>query len=173
MQGDAALQTEAIARSVKMKAEIVVEDEREKGRRALLNLGHTFGHAIEAHGGYDGRILHGEAVSIGMVMAARLSAQLGLCDASAETRLAKHLKQVGLPTLPQERGIGITAERMVELMGKDKKVADNKIVFILLKAIGQSMIHRDVPIDAVTRMLSEYLQHGDLGSHVAVSQSSV
>ncbi|GAB5387990.1 MAG: 3-dehydroquinate synthase [Alphaproteobacteria bacterium] len=160
LDGDAGLQAEAVARSVAMKAEIVAEDEKEAGRRALLNLGHTFGHALEARGGYDGRLLHGEAVGIGMLMAAGLSARLGMTDDTAEARLRAHLTTVGLPVCPSERQISISADEMIALMGKDKKVADGQIVFILLEELGEAVIRNDVAIDAVGDFLSDILPAG-------------
>jgi 3-dehydroquinate synthase len=126
----------------------------ESGRRALLNLGHTFGHALEAEGGYSGEILHGEAVAIGMVMAADLSVRLGLCPAADAARLRQHLKEAGLPTAPPALpGRTWSSGRLIEHMGRDKKVADGKCTFVLLRGIGQAFLDNRVDEDDLRAIL--------------------
>ena len=127
--------THAIAESCRIKAEIVAADERESGDRALLNFGHTFGHAIEAGLGY-GEWLHGEAVGTGMVMAATLSARMGLVTEADAARLARLVERAGLPVDPPKLG----AERYRELMGRDKKVAAGAIRFVLLRGLGDAFV---------------------------------
>ncbi|MEX1199365.1 MAG: 3-dehydroquinate synthase [Methylophaga sp.] len=135
------LLAQAIALSCQDKADIVAADEREQGVRALLNLGHTFGHAIETGCGY-GVVLHGEAIAIGMAMAADLSQRLGWLDVTTVARIKAVLTSAGLPvTVPSE----MTAGRFMDLMGVDKKVQDGAIRLILLKAIGQAVISDDYP----------------------------
>lgn len=135
------LLAQAIARSCQDKADIVAADEREQGVRALLNLGHTFGHAIETGCGY-GVVLHGEAIAIGMLMAADLSQRLGWLDLTTVERIKALLVAAGLPvSVPAE----MTTERFMDLMAVDKKVQDGAIRLILLKAIGQAVISDDYP----------------------------
>ncbi len=139
----------AIATSCRAKAAIVARDEREHGDRALLNLGHTFGHALEAATGFSDRLFHGEGVSVGMVLAAQLSAQLGLIAPDDATRIQRHLADVGLPTRLQDiagfaqEGLA-DADALMALMAQDKKVKRGRLTFILLKAIGQAVISNDV-----------------------------
>jgi 3-dehydroquinate synthase len=130
----------AIRRSCEIKAAIVAEDEREHGRRALLNLGHTFGHAIENALGY-GEWLHGEAVGTGMVMAATLSARMGLITNADGARLARLVERAGLPVDPPALGV----DRYRELMGRDKKVAAGAIRFVLLRGLGDAFVTAAVP----------------------------
>jgi len=152
--GDAALRRHAVARSCATKARIVAMDERETGPRALLNLGHTFGHALEAEAGYGGSVLHGEAVAAGMVMAFDLSVRLGLCPAEDAARVRRHLAAVGLPTGAQILGpAGRNAGRLIDHMRQDKKVKDGRVTFILVGGIGKSFIAHDVELDEVRRML--------------------
>jgi 3-dehydroquinate synthase len=139
----------AIATSCRAKAAIVARDERETGERALLNLGHTFGHALEAATGFSDRLFHGEGVAVGMVLAAEFSAQLGkLSDADA-ARIKRHLAAVGLPTRLQDiagfaqEGLA-DADALMALMAQDKKVKRGKLTFILLEAIGRAVIAPDV-----------------------------
>lgn len=157
VEGDLAARREAVHRSCAAKAAIVAEDEREQGRRALLNLGHTFGHALEAELGYDGRLLHGEGVAIGMVMAFSLSAQLGLGpDAAQIARISHHLESVGLPTSPLAiAGVDWQVDRLIDHMSRDKKVQDGRITFILARGIGRAEVRRDVPVDAVRAVLRD------------------
>ncbi|MEC9346348.1 MAG: 3-dehydroquinate synthase [Pseudomonadota bacterium] len=153
--GDRAARIEAVAQSCRMKARIVAADERETGERALLNLGHTFGHALETEAGYDGRLLHGEAVAIGMVMAFDMSVALGLCPGQDAERVRRHLASVGLPVSPAERGLGqATPERLLDHMAQDKKVRDGRLTFILANRIGAAFITRDVAAGAVLDLLA-------------------
>jgi 3-dehydroquinate synthase len=138
----------AIAESCRTKARIVAGDERESGERALLNFGHTFGHAIEAGVGY-GEWLHGEAVGAGMVMAAGLSARMGLIAATDAARLERLVARSGLPVDPPRLGV----ERYLELMGRDKKVAAGAVRFVLLRALGEAFVTADVPAGDLTAVL--------------------
>jgi len=138
----------AIERSCANKAEVVAQDELETGPRALLNLGHTFGHAIEAGTGY-GTWLHGEAVAAGMLLAAKLSQRIGHLTAADTRRLGALLKAAGLPLDPPALGL----ERYLELMGHDKKVAGGRIHFVLLKRIGEAYVSGDVPRAALAAVL--------------------
>jgi len=138
----------AIARSCQNKAEVVGNDERESGERALLNLGHTFGHAIENGMGY-GTWLHGEAVAAGTIMATDLSHRLGWLSAEDVMRVRKLFERVGLPTIGPKLG----SERYMQLMGLDKKVADGKIRFVLLKSLGNAIMTSDVPQESLEQTL--------------------
>ena len=154
--GDAQARAHAVRRSCEMKAEIVARDETEQGDRALLNLGHTFGHALEAATGYSGRLLHGEGVAIGMVLAASLSARLGLCPQEAPSRLAAHLRAMGLPAaLADVPGELPGPEGLLALMAQDKKVEGGRPRFVLLRDIGAAFVTADVPPDAVRALLAE------------------
>jgi 3-dehydroquinate synthase len=139
----------AIATSCRAKAAIVARDERETGDRALLNLGHTFGHALETATGFSDRLFHGEGVAIGMVLAAQLSAQLGMIAQVDATRIERHLAEVGLPThLKDIAGFAqeglADADALMALMAQDKKVRRGRLTFILLEAIGRAVISADV-----------------------------
>jgi 3-dehydroquinate synthetase len=149
----------AIERCVEMKARIVERDETETGERALLNLGHTFGHALEAWAGYSSRLLHGEAVAIGMRLAFRLSEELGLCPPQTAARVSAHLKAAGLPTLISNIPGGETPSRetLLRLMHQDKKVRDGRLTLILVKGIGQAFITRDVAASEVSEFLGREL----------------
>ena len=148
----------AVYRSVEMKARIVERDETETGDRMLLNLGHTFGHALEAFTGYSDRLLHGEGVAIGMCLAFRLSEDLGFVVPQTAARVAGHLKAVGLPTLVSDiPGDQPDAATMVRLMGQDKKIADGRLTFILARAIGDSFVTRDVDEARVEQFLNSVL----------------
>lgn len=152
----------AIATSCRAKAAVVARDETETGDRALLNLGHTFGHALEAATAYDGtRLVHGEAVAIGMCQAFRFSAKLGLCSGDAAERMTAHLKTVGLPTelAHVPGGVG-DVEGLMAAIGQDKKVARGKLTFILARGIGESFIAKDVDPAAVRAFLAEDLARG-------------
>jgi 3-dehydroquinate synthase len=140
--------TQAVRRCCEIKAEIVAEDEREHGRRALLNLGHTFGHAIETAAGY-GEWLHGEAVSAGMLLAADCSMRAGWLQAADVERLRRLLGRAGLPSEPPRIG----AVRARELMGMDKKVLAGKIRLVLLRRLGDALVTGDYPADALARSL--------------------
>ena len=154
---------EAIAASCAAKAEVVVADERETGRRALLNLGHTFGHALEAATQYDSsRLVHGEGVSIGMVLAHRFSARMNLSGIEEAERVERHLREVGLPTrIGEIPGPALSAERLMEAIGQDKKVKSGQLTFILTHGIGRAFIADDVPGSEVLTFLSEQLRAGD------------
>ena len=147
----------AVERSIKAKAQIVQADETEQGQRALLNLGHTFGHALEAAAGYDGRLLHGEAVAIGTIMAFELSVKMGHCPTEDLERVERHFIEVGLPTRISlvEKAINTTADKLLELMRRDKKVEKGKMKFILANGIGEAFIADDVPENLVHDILSQ------------------
>ncbi|HKJ89424.1 MAG TPA: 3-dehydroquinate synthase, partial [Gammaproteobacteria bacterium] len=137
--------TEAIYRSCRNKAEVVASDERESGQRALLNLGHTFAHAIETGTGYTSW-LHGEAVAAGMVMAAEVSCRLGRLPAGALARIRSLLEQAGLPVA----GPGdLAPERYLEIMGVDKKASGGAIHYVLLEAIGAAFVSAEVPEEVI------------------------
>lgn len=156
--GDTALRAEAVRRSVQMKADIVARDETEQGDRALLNLGHTFGHALEAATGYSERLLHGEGVAIGCALAFELSARLGLCSQEDPSRVRAHLADMkmrrDLSDIPGELP---DADGLLALMAQDKKVQDGRLRFILARGIGQAFVTADVPMDAVRAVLAEAL----------------
>ncbi|WP_293903770.1 3-dehydroquinate synthase [Phenylobacterium sp.] len=144
----------AVARSVEMKAEIVAEDEREQGRRALLNLGHTFAHALEAETGYGDALLHGEAVGVGMALALRFSAAQGLMSGQDAGRAARAIAASGLPTTMQHvPGHPFDAARLVAHMGQDKKAEGGRLTFILARALGDAFVARDVDAAAVHHFL--------------------
>ncbi len=159
--GDRAAQQHAVVVSCAAKAAIVAADERESGQRALLNLGHTFGHALEAETGFGDDLLHGEAVAIGMGLAFDLSAQLGLCPPADAARVRRHLAGVGLPI---ELGAALAAhstpERLVAHMMRDKKVKDGHIAFVLVRGIGKAFVSRDVSVEDVHRLLRDRI-HAD------------
>lgn len=158
LDGDATAQIHAIAHSCRAKAAVVAADERETGDiRALLNLGHTFGHAFEAETGFSSRLLHGEAVALGMVQAFRLSARLGLCPQADATRVAAHLSGLGFIIEPAELGLACTAARLVEHMKQDKKMSAGRLAFILAHGIGQSFVSRDVELAEVEAFLADQL----------------
>ena len=146
--------TMAIETSIAAKAIIVASDETETGNRALLNLGHTFGHALEAWTGYSDRLLHGEGVAIGMCMAFRLSEELGLCRTGISDRVTNHLKTIGLPTrIADIPGCKPDAAGLLWLMGQDKKVKTGKLAFILVRDIGQAFATRDVTPETIRAFL--------------------
>lgn len=150
--------TYAIEASVKAKAAIVARDETETGDRALLNLGHTFGHALEASTGYSDRLLHGEGVAIGMCLAFQFSESLGLCPPGVADRVVQHLQAAGLPvSIKDIPGASVGADELVRLMGQDKKVRQGKLTFILARNIGHAFIAHDVPADTVTAFLQTKL----------------
>ncbi|HEU4376990.1 MAG TPA: 3-dehydroquinate synthase [Hyphomicrobiaceae bacterium] len=153
---DAAALTHALAVSVQGKADIVARDETETGERMLLNLGHTFGHALEAWAGFSDRLLHGEAVAIGMCLAFRLSEELGYIGNNSVARVTAHCADLGLPTrigdipggtLPQ-------AAELMQIMSQDKKVRAGVLTLILAREVGQAFITRDVPRDQVQAFLA-------------------
>ncbi|HWX83374.1 MAG TPA: 3-dehydroquinate synthase [Xanthobacteraceae bacterium] len=152
----------AVATSCRAKAAIVSRDERETGERALLNLGHTFGHALEAATGFSDRLFHGEGVAIGMVLAAELSAELGMISGQDAARVQRHLADAGLPTHLQDiAGFaqeGLTdADALMTLMAQDKKVKRGKLTFILLEAVGHAVIAPNVEPALVRDFLKEKL----------------
>ena len=153
----------AIATSCRAKAAIVARDERETGERALLNLGHTFGHALEAATGFSDRLFHGEGVAIGMVLAAEFSASLGMIGESDAVRVKRHLADVGLPTHLQDiagfaqEGLA-DADALLALMAQDKKVRRGKLTFILLEAVGRAVIAKDVDPSRVRDFLQTKLK---------------
>jgi 3-dehydroquinate synthase len=156
LDGDRGARRHAVLTSCAAKAAIVAADETEAGRRALLNLGHTFGHAFEAETGYGEALLHGEAVAIGMALAFRLSARLGLCPPADAERVAAHLAAVGLPVaLSGLAGPGWTAGRLLDHMQQDKKVKNGRLTFVLAGGVGKAFISHEVPIEAVRALLEE------------------
>ncbi|MDH4413999.1 MAG: 3-dehydroquinate synthase [Rhizobium sp.] len=152
-----AARIEAIAVSCQAKADVVAADERENGRRALLNLGHTFGHALEAATQYDSsRLVHGEGVSIGMVLAHRFSARMNLVSPDLADRVEAHLKTVGLPTrMDQIPGELPPTEVLMDAIAQDKKVKSGQLTFILTRGLGQSFVADDVPASEVQRFIEE------------------
>lgn len=154
MAGDAAARVYAIATSVQAKADTVVADEREiSGRRALLNLGHTFGHALEAETGFSDKLLHGEAVAAGMALAFRFSATQGIGSMTDADRVTAHLRSVGLPTGLADAGISASGATLVSHMLHDKKMAGGNLPFILARGIGQSYLDKNVALADVERFL--------------------
>lgn len=153
---NAGLRQQAVAHSVAMKAGIVTRDETEQGERALLNLGHTFGHALEAATGYSDRLLHGEGVAIGCALAFDLSARMGLCSQEAPSRVLAHLRQMGMPArlseipgaLPDDAGL-------IALMGQDKKVVDGQLRFVLARGIGEAFVSDAVVGNMLARVLHD------------------
>ncbi len=144
----------AIATSCQAKADVVAADETEAGKRALLNLGHTFGHAFEAATGYSDRLIHGEAIAIGMVLAAQFSVESGLCSADTADRVRHHFEAVGLPTsIDQIPGDRLETARLMDLIAQDKKVSRGQLTFILMNAIGDAFIAHDVEPEKVAAFL--------------------
>lgn len=152
--GDRAVRSEAIAHSVKAKARIVAEDERETlGIRALLNLGHTFGHALEAETGYSDRLLHGEAVAAGMALAFRYSVRRGECAAEDAVRVSALLAKAASPTTLSEAGVSACGEALVAHMLHDKKRAGGTLPFLLARGIGETYLAKDVDLKDVAAFL--------------------
>ncbi len=153
--GDLQARMRAVETSCVTKADIVARDEHEHGTRALLNLGHTFGHALEAATGYGERLLHGEGVSIGMIMALRFSHRLGLCSADVAERAAAHLASVGLPVSAAQIPGGLPdADGLLNIMRQDKKAEGGSLVFILARGIGEAFIARNIDDAAVLEFLN-------------------
>ncbi|MDO8874975.1 MAG: 3-dehydroquinate synthase [Pseudolabrys sp.] len=149
---------QAVAICCRSKAGVVARDERENGERALLNLGHTFGHAFEAAAGYSQRLLHGEAVALGCVLAFEFSARKGLVAESDAARVRAHLAAVGLPTHVRDVAGGVpSADALMDLIAQDKKVKRGKLTFILTRGIGQAFVANDVDPAEVRDFLSEKL----------------
>lgn len=157
--GDMAARVQAVTRSVRMKADIVARDETEQGDRALLNLGHTFCHALEAATGYSDRLLHGEGVAIGCALAFETSARMGLCSQESPSRVRAHLRSMGMKTdLSDIDGDLPDAEGLLTLMGQDKKVVDGQLRFILARDIGDAFVASDVPMDVVRSVVRDALE---------------
>ncbi len=158
LAGDEVALNHAVVTSCEAKAGVVARDELEAGERALLNLGHTFGHALEAAVGYGDRLLHGEGVSIGLGLAFALSAELGFCTRQEAVRVERHLDRLGMPTKASFLETdGLSAKQLVGLMMRDKKVADGRITFILARAIGEAFIARDIDLARVEALLDSWL----------------
>jgi shikimate kinase / 3-dehydroquinate synthase len=156
--GDREAQAEAIRRACAFKAAVVGDDEREEkpnDGRALLNLGHTFGHALEAEYGYTGGLLHGEGVAVGLGLAFRLSARLGHCAAGDADRVVSHVAAMGMPAELRMLNRRFSAATLIGHMGRDKKVRDGALKFILARGIGQAFTAGDVPMEAVTELLRD------------------
>ncbi|MCF6272494.1 MAG: 3-dehydroquinate synthase [Rhodobacteraceae bacterium] len=157
--GDQDGRIHAIRRSCEMKAGIVARDEKEHGERALLNLGHTFGHALEAATGYSDRLLHGEGVAIGCALAFELSMRLGLCAQEDPSRVRAHLAAMGMKTDISDIAGGLPdADGLITLMGQDKKVSDGRIAFILARGIGQAFVENQVDMAVVKNLLQDALK---------------
>ena len=156
--GDKALRAEAVRWSVQLKADIVARDETEQGDRALLNLGHTFCHALEAATRYSDRLLHGEGVAIGCALAFELSAKLNLCAQEDPSRVRAHLSKMGMKTdFSDIPGALPDADTLIDLMGQDKKVIDGQMHFVLARGIGEAFVTNDVPRDVLRDVLTEAL----------------
>ena len=156
--GDMAARIKIVKRSVEMKADIVVRDEKESGDRALLNLGHTFCHALEAATGYSDRLLHGEGVAIGCGLAFELSARMGLCSQEDPSRVRAHLRDMNMKVdLSDIAGDLPDAEALIELMKQDKKMMGGKLHFVLARGIGEAFVTPDVPHDIVKSVLDDAL----------------
>ncbi len=158
IRGDRAAQAEAVLRACAFKAQVVGDDEREEkpsDGRALLNLGHTFGHALEAEYGYTGGLLHGEAVAVGLGLAFRLSARLGLCTDEEAARVVAHVGSVGLPAELRMLNRRFSAATLIGHMRRDKKVRDGALIFVLARGIGQAFTARDVDPESVTELLRD------------------
>lgn len=158
LAGEGDLRRKAVSECVRAKAEIVAQDEREQGRRALLNLGHTFGHALEAAAGYSGGLLHGEAVAMGMVMAFTLSVRRGDCPEADLARLCDHLEKVGLPVRPADTKVSFDVAQVLQHMQQDKKAKAGRLNFVLVKGIGKAFISDDVDMDDVRMVLEAALE---------------
>lgn len=156
LASDPVRRAEAVRHAVAMKAGIVQRDETEQGERALLNLGHTFGHALESATGYSNRLLHGEGVAIGCVLAFDLSARLGLCAQEAPSRVAAHFAKMGLPTKVSDIPGDLPDDAaLIALMAQDKKVLDGKLRFILARGIGQAFVTDEVDPAALRQVMAE------------------
>ena len=152
--GDPDIRAQAIIRSVQSKARIVAADETERtGTRALLNLGHTFGHALEADTGFSDRLFHGEAVAAGMALAFRYSVRLGLCPAEDAQNVAQLLQRAGLPTTLSEAGVKANGATLLDYMRHDKKMSAGTLPFLLARGIGQTFLSKDVVLDDVAAFL--------------------
>jgi len=158
IEGNAGAVRHAVLTSCKAKAAIVAADETEQGSRALLNLGHTFGHALEAKTGYGGGLNHGEAIAIGLSLAFDLSVRMGLCPPEDRDRVRAHLGAVGLPVgLKGLAGGDWSADELIGLMGQDKKVRAGRLTFVLARGIGEAFVTSDVNRDDVAAVLNDHL----------------
>jgi len=158
--GDGQVRIKAISKSCQAKADIVSRDEKEHGVRALLNLGHTFGHALEGATGYGERLLHGEGVSIGIVLAFKFSEKLGLLNPGTSKRVEAHFKSTGLPTtLSDIPGDLPDAQTLVNFMRQDKKATSGKLVFILAKSIGETFVAKDIKESDILNFMIKELQN--------------
>lgn len=158
IEGDIAARIKAVEKSVLAKAAIVAQDERESGVRALLNLGHTFGHALEAETEYGPYLNHGEAVAIGMIMAAELSIKMGLLSGQDGRRIHAHFRAVGLPQkVPNIADLSWQSDRLLDHMRQDKKVSSGKLTFILLKSIGDAFTTQEVTVSDILDVLTNEL----------------
>jgi len=156
--GDREARAHAVEVSCRAKARLVAADETEAGVRALLNLGHTFGHALEAAAGFGERLLHGEAVAVGMAMAFRFSRRIGVCRSGAAERVAAHLASLGLPASPSELALELPpADRLLEIMRQDKKARDGRLTLILARDIGDAFIAPDIADADVLGFLGDEL----------------
>ncbi len=160
LSGDKTARIYAIEQSCKAKASIVAEDEKESGRRALLNLGHTFGHALETWAGYSGKLLHGEAVAIGMVLASEISEELGYCQPGTSRSVIAHLQSVKLPVSikdiwDEDDSTAPSAEALTALMAQDKKAKSGKLSFVLLREIGDAFRTDQIDREQLYRFLDE------------------
>jgi 3-dehydroquinate synthase len=165
LSGDPAARLHAITHAVTAKARIVAADEHEtNGIRALLNLGHTFGHALEAEGGFDGRLIHGEGVAAGICLAYRYSADRGLCPTAAADRVAAHFHAVGLPDGLAASGIVASGGRLVEHMRHDKKMAAGTLPFLLTRGIGRTYLDRTVDLADVELFLDAQMERSRNGT---------
>ncbi len=156
--GDAAEQAEAVHRACAFKAAVVGDDEREErpsDGRALLNLGHTFGHALEAEYGYGGGLLHGEGVAVGLGLAFRLSVRLGFCPEAEAERVVAHVARTGLPAELRSLERTFSAATLIGHMRRDKKVTDGRLRFVLARSIGDAFTSADVPEQVVTELLRD------------------
>ncbi len=157
--GDITARLEAVRMSCQIKVDIVAKDETEQGDRALLNLGHTFSHALEAATGYSNRLMHGEGVAIGCVLAFELSARLGLCPQEAPSRVRAHLQKMGMKTeIADIKGSLPAAAELLLIMAQDKKVVGGKLNFILVNDIGKSFMTSDIDKDTILSVLHDSAQ---------------
>ena len=156
LRTDMALRQHAVAHSVAMKAGIVSRDETEQGERALLNLGHTFGHALESATGYSARLLHGEGVAIGCALAFDLSARMGLCSQEAPSRVLAHLRDMGMPAAIRDIAGDLPGDAaLIAMMGQDKKVVDGRLRFVLARGIGEAFVSDDVQPETLAAVLRD------------------
>ena len=161
--GDISARTHAVLVSSAAKAKIVAQDEKESGARGLLNLGHTFGHALEAEAGYNGSLLHGEAISIGMVMAHDLSAELGLCSEMDAQTVRDHFEKIGLPVSTDyvsSNALGgkkLEVSRLMDHMSRDKKVSNGRLTFVMTKGIGQAYLDNAVDMAVVSDFMKRFI----------------